>query len=122
MNCKENESEVMRVMKRHTMNMGSKDPDVIASDYAEDAVVLCSLADAPAVGRKEISKLIVKLLQMDFMNRENVQGDDYVQNMVSGEYALHVFKNSSMGMSGVENYQVRNNEIIFESAVIVLEE
>ena len=34
------EPEVIRVLKRHGNAMGSMDPDFIAADYAEDAVLL----------------------------------------------------------------------------------
>ena len=44
--------------------------------------------------------------------------DDEATDTSHGEYCLHIFKNTSMGMSGVETYQVRDNKIVFESATV----
>lgn len=119
----ENELEVVEVMRRHGRAMGSGDADFIAEDYADDAVVICNLMDKPAVGKAEIREMIYQILHSPETLKtaehpENLKGDDEVTDLAHGEYCLHIFKNTSMGMSGVESYQVRNNKIVFESAAI----
>lgn len=119
----EKELEVIEVMRRHGRAMGSVDPDFIVEDYAEDAVVICNTMDKPAVGKAEIRDMIDKILHSELMEHiaahpEELTGDDEVTDIAHGEYCLHIFKNTSMRMSGVESYQVRDNKIIFESATI----
>lgn len=118
-------SEAMEVMKRHAEAMGSRDPDFIAADYDEDAVVICNLVKEQAVGREAVRNMIAQILDMDFMKNppcegNTAMGDDYVNDMEAGEYVLHIFENKSAGMKGVESYCVRNNRIVFESAAIEL--
>lgn len=115
--------EVVEVMRRHGRAMASMDPDFIAEDYADDAVVICNMIDKPAVGKAEIRDMIDKILHSELMQKaaahpDELTGDDEVTDTAHGEYCLHIFKNTSMGMSGVETYHVRDNKIVFESATV----
>ena len=115
------EPEVIRVLKRHGNAMGSMDPDFIAADYAEDAVVLCNLVDKPAVGRAEIRDMIAEILKMNVINFSEdpdapEEDKEVAQDIAAGEYALHIFENRGAGMKGIETYCVRNDKIVFESA------
>ena len=112
--------EVVEVMRRHGRAM---DPDFIAEDYADDAVVICNMINKPAVGKAEIRDMIDIILHSELMQKaaahpEELTGDDEATDTSHGEYCLHIFKNTSMGMSGVETYQVRDNKIVFESATV----
>ncbi len=115
--------EVLEVMRRHGRAMASMDPDFIAQDYADDAVVICNLVEKPAVGRAAIRDMIAQILKMAFMEQcvedpQQTGADEDVLDIGEGEYCLHMFTNRAMGMTGVESYQVRDNKIVFESAAM----
>lgn len=114
------EEKTLAVVNRHGEAMDSKDPDIILKDYAEDAVVLCTLSDKPAVGHAQIRELIVKVLAMDLFAEGN--GSQILYQKAVGERALHVFTNKPAITYGAETYIVRDDKIVFESAAIVLAE
>lgn len=109
------EAEPIRIMHVHADRMDTKDPDLIAEDYAEDAVFLSSSLPEPLVGRKAIRDYMEQLIKQPSSDKS--APDDEVQDISAGEYALHIFKNTSMGVSGIETYHVRNGKILMESCV-----
>ncbi|GIO23756.1 nuclear transport factor 2 family protein [Oceanobacillus sp. J11TS1] len=109
--------QTIEVINRHGDAMGTKDPDIIVRDYAEDAIVLTNLSDKPAKGHEEIKALIEECFQIEILFNDE-SPTDIIHQEADGEYGLHVFKKGEDEVFGSETYVVRNNKIVFESAYI----
>lgn len=69
--------------------------------------------------------MIAEILKMNVINFSEdpdapEEDKEVAQDIAAGEYALHIFENRGAGMKGIETYCVRNDKIVFESAVITI--
>ena len=111
----------IEVINRHGDAMGSRDPEVIVQDYAEDAVIITNLTDKPVQGHEEIKQLIEKCFTIDILFDDS-EPTEIVFQEEKGEFGLHVFKKGDGSVFGVETYVVRDNKIVYESAYIETKE
>lgn len=106
----------LAVVQRHMAAMQTRDPATVAADYAEDTVVITTLADGPVHGRAGIEAWVREELPALL---EVLDGEPDVRMEALGEY-VHLVVTLGPGRFGTETYHVRNDEIVFESATFFL--
>lgn len=109
--------KTLEVINRHGRMMASNDPEVIAADYAEDAVVLFYKAGEPVLGRAAVKELVAQALATESAANPQIPNETVFQRTY-GEYGLHVFRNESLKILGVETYFVKNDRIACETCYI----
>lgn len=113
------ERQTRAAVQRHAQAVASRDVDLIAGDYAEDAVLLTNLEPSPARGKAQVAAMIRRILDTEAGRSFSGENDsEMLSKDVAGEYLVQAFQSKSAGLLGVETYVVRDEKIVFESVVI----
>lgn len=116
----------MQVVDSHIKLMTSFNPELIASDYAEDCVVMMSMGADPVVGREGVCAWLTKIMPASI---SSIVGKIKIGDMTSmmnftrkqecGNTVLLMFQMNPI-MHGTETYSVSNGLIDSETSVMYL--
>lgn len=109
--------EAMAVMEKHFANLKEHDIDALASDYADDAIVLCNLCERPMEGKEDIRRYCEGLVQnagtgIDALTDSSAKIT--VKEAVA-ELGCIAFQHRAKKQAGVLTQRSRDGKIIFES-------
>jgi hypothetical protein len=104
----------MAVVDRHIAAMATGDVETIAADYAEDTVIITTLAPHPLIGKAAMKEFLQGLLAHPEAFDTGAT-PTFTRKEAIGEYVYLAFDLGD-GQSGTETYHVRDGEVIFETA------
>lgn len=104
--------KTLSIIERHQHAMDTKDIQVIAADYADDAIIMGTVFSKTLVGKAELEAAVAELLG-DFTPDVNVH---FLKKEAIGEHGYLVFESDTF--FGTETYTVKNDKIVFESCTI----
>lgn len=112
-------TETMSIMDAHLAHLAGGDPETLAGDYAEDAIVITNLSETPFVGREAVMTYCRGLLEKAEPQISALTAPDVklILKEAVDELGCIGFQHRKMKQYGVITQRVRDGKIIYESAV-----
>ncbi len=105
----------MAVVDRHIAAMATGNVDTIAADYAEDTVIITTLAPEPLVGKTAMKAFLTTLLANTPTDLDTAATPTFTRKEAIGEYVYLAFDLGN-GRTGTETYHVKDDKVVFETA------
>ena len=112
----EQEKEALAVVQHHIDATLTRDVEYILQDFADDVVIINSMAPEPCIGKAALTEVCKVMYQGD-PNPENPNAHtvDFRIKEAAGNMVLLEFE-ADMGI-GTETYIIENGKVVFTSAV-----